>query len=345
MVPQQVVHWDGTVQIVNTVQVISKVVDSTTFWTPQPWATPRTPVPASPRHASPRPQIEHSNLDVKSAPKVQRSAAQPHAPAGAKGRQDDIALINMDDEVFDGGVVHNRKRAAVEVGSAAKVERYAVPPHAPAGAKGRQDDIALINMDDEVFDDGVVHNRKRAAVDVGSAPNAPAGDKTRQEDKVALINMNDEVFDGGLVKRFKVDVEIAPKVQRSAAPPHASAGQFNTVDVRQQLQQRFSIVAPAPTSTDPLAHEAAMTTRWFSSPIVLSTSPRASPPSMSRSSPQSLGSSQLVGLGLQLGFSPLDFPGQVCVALLDVYVYTLFLSLSHSHTNTHKYTQTRTHLI
>jgi hypothetical protein len=157
--------------------------------------------------------------------------------------------------------------------------------------------------------------------------------------------MNDEVFDGGLVKRFKVDVEIAPKVQRSAAPPHASAGQFNTVDVRQQLQQRFSIVAPAPTSTDPLAHEAAMTTRWFSSPIVLSTSPRASPPSMSRSSPQSLGSSQLVGLGLQLGFSPIDFPGQVCVALLDVYVYTLFLSLSHSHTNTHKYTQTRTHLI
>jgi hypothetical protein len=157
--------------------------------------------------------------------------------------------------------------------------------------------------------------------------------------------MNDEVFDGGLVKRFKVDVEIAPKVQRSAAPPHASAGQFNTVDVRQQLQQRFSIVAPAPTSTDPLAHEAAMTTRWFSSPIVLSTSPRASPPSMSRSSPQSLGSSQLVGLGLQLGFSPIDFPGQVCVALLDVYVYTLFLSLSHSHTNTHKYTQKHTHLI
>ncbi len=114
---------------------------------------------------------------------------------------------------------------------------YFPPP--PAGAKGRQDDIALINMDDEVFNGGVVNNRKRTAVD-----------KARQDD-VALINMNDEVFDGGLVKRFKVEVEIAPKVQRSAAPPQA---------------QRFSIIAPDPTSTDPLAHEAATPTRWVSSP-------------------------------------------------------------------------------
>ena len=123
-----------------------------------------------------------------------------------------------------------------------------------------------------------------------------AGEKATQ-DITPFINVEDELPNNGVVHN---------KQQRISAPP----------------------VAPANTSLEPTASQPTvaptMSTTWFSSPNALHTSqtspkfvnqtnvspPRSAPQSVNRSPSQSVSSSH-VGLGLQLGLTAIDYPGQV----------------------------------
>jgi len=128
MVPQQIMHRDGTVEIVNTVQVLTKVVEYA-----------RTPVRSnvSTRQASPPPTFGISRTEkvkatrsappnaTRSARTAQRSAAPQHV--AAKAAYDDMPLINMEDEVFNDGKVHTRQQSMALVRSASKAQRSAAP--------------------------------------------------------------------------------------------------------------------------------------------------------------------------------------------------------------------------